>query len=123
MFFGSPKRESSQNSFDDREESEIQSFNDRDSYSQSIQRKEKHDRTPDIEVSQADGDEMGKMSLTVSNHSKGKLVTVSKRPFSGVDRIQAREVSDRSAIGRTSGLVSDDRTDPFTESGNFDRDT
>lgn len=123
MFFGSPKKELSENSFEDRDESEIQSLNDRDSYTQSIQVKEKHDRTPDIEISQADGDEIGRMSLTVSNHSKGKLVTVSKRPFSGIDRNEAREVSDRSAIGRTSGLVSDDRTDPFTESGNFDRDT
>jgi len=41
---------------------------------------------------------------------------VSKRPYSGVER--NRQVSD----GR-SALISEDRTDPFTESGNFDRDT
>lgn len=32
-------------------------------------------------------------------------------------------MSDRSKIDGTSAMISEDRTDPFTESGNFDRDT
>jgi len=62
--------------------------------------------------------------LTHSNQSKGEKIAVLKRPYSGIDAArQRREVSDRSKIDGTSAMISEDRTDPFTESGNFDRDT
>lgn len=62
--------------------------------------------------------------MTVSNQSKAPMVAVSKRPYSGIDALrQRRDISDRSKIDGTSAMISEDRTDPFTESGNFDRDT
>ena len=107
MFFGSPKHS---------EEFGGESFNERDSYS---------NMKPD-----EDEPDSAKLSMTHKNQSKSNFAPESnsgtnlgKRPYSGVDRPMKRDVSDKSNIGGTSALVSEDRTDPFTESGNFDRDT
>lgn len=51
--------------------------------------------------------------------SKARPIETGKRPYSGVQRI--KQISENSQ-GR-SAFISEDRTDPFTESGNFDRDT